>query len=74
MEGSEAGTMDGKTPIKRAFGPSDDKRRSRRRRVASNAGEQTETLRARLIAATVEVLAQGSHPRLDRTAYTRTVA
>jgi hypothetical protein len=61
--------MDGETAIERALGSSRDWQRPRS--VAADTGEQAATLRARLVAAIVETLAQGSHPRLDRTAYAR---
>jgi hypothetical protein len=66
VEGSEEGTMDGKTVIERALGSSQN---ARPRWTPANIDGPTETLRARLIAATVEVLAQGSHPRLGKTAH-----
>ena len=66
--------MDGKTRTKRAPGRSQDAHRSRPRRGAGVSGEQAGTLRARLIAATVELLAEGSDPRLDKTGYTPVVA
>jgi hypothetical protein len=64
------GTMDGKTAIKRAVAPSHDPRRSRPRGVGAGSSEQAETLRARLITATVELVAEGSDPRLVRTRHT----
>jgi hypothetical protein len=73
VEGSEAGTMDGKAPIERVLGSSCDALSP----CQSAAGAQAapaETLRARLTATIVEVLAQGSHPRLDRTAHARAAA
>jgi hypothetical protein len=63
--------MDGKTAIKRALGSSQN---AHPRCVPANIDEPTETLRARLIAATAEVLAQGSHPRLSKTAHARAAA
>jgi hypothetical protein len=66
VEGSEQATMDGKTAIERALGSPHN---ARPRWTPANTDEPTETLRARLIAATVEVLAQGSDPRLGRTAH-----
>ncbi len=71
MEGSRAGIMDGKTQIRWTLGSSHDTQRSRPRRATTGASEQTESLRAKLIAATVEVLAHGSNPRLAETAHTR---
>jgi hypothetical protein len=74
MEGNGVGTMDGETQIRWTVGCSHDTQSRRPRRVAAGSSVQAETLRARLIAATVEVLAEGSHPRLDTTGYTRTAA
>ncbi len=74
MEGSGVGTRDGTTQITWTVGSSQNTWRSGLRRVAAGAGERTETLRAELIAATVEVLAEGSNPRLSRTRYMRTAA
>ncbi|HYM45686.1 MAG TPA: hypothetical protein VES65_05935, partial [Solirubrobacteraceae bacterium] len=75
MEGREEDTMDGKTLIKRAIGPSGGalhgaQNRSGQRHERDGAGEPSETrrpteaLRARLIAATVEVVSDGGGPRL----------
>jgi hypothetical protein len=66
--------MDGKTSIELGFGSSHNTLRSRPRRVAAGAGEQIEMLRAGLSSATVETLAEGSNPRLSKTAYARTAA
>jgi hypothetical protein len=74
MEGSSAGIMDGKTQIRWTLGSSHDTQRPSPQRIATGAREQAETLRARLITATVEVLAQGSNPRLVKTGHTRTAA
>ncbi len=74
MEGSSVGIMDDKTQIRWTLGSSHDTQRARPRRIATGAGGQTETLRARLIGATVETLAQGSDPRLTKTWYTRIAA
>jgi hypothetical protein len=74
MEGSGVGTMDGATEIRWTLGCSRDTQSRRLRRVAAGSGEQAEALRARLIAATVEVLADGSSPRLDRTRDARAAA
>jgi hypothetical protein len=71
VEGSKEGTMDGKTAIERTLGSSQN---ARPRWAPANIEEPSETLRTRLIAATVEVLAQGSHPRLGRTAHAHAVA
>ncbi len=67
MEGREAVTMEGKTRIRWDLGFSNDTQRAGVERVAAGAGDQTEALRARLIAATVEVLAEGNVPRLVET-------
>ncbi len=74
MEGSEVGTMDGETQIRRTLGSSENSRRSGLNGVSVGAGGQIKTLRTRLIAATVEVLAEGSGPRLGGTGNTRTAA
>ncbi len=74
MEGSSVGIMDGQTQIRWTLGSSHDTQRSRPRRATTGASEQTETLRAKLIAATVEVLAQGSNPRLVGSGHTRIAA
>ena len=74
MEGREAVTMEGKTRIKWDLGSSNDTQRAGVERVSAGAGAQTEALRARLIAATVEVLAEASHPRLRKTRDMRTAA
>jgi hypothetical protein len=74
MEGSEVGTMDGRILIKWDLEPSHYTLRSRPHRLVAGAGEQVEALRARLIAATVETLAEGSHPRLDGTGNTPVAA
>ncbi len=63
-------TMDGKTRIKQVPGRSHDPRRPRPRRVGADSSEHTETLRARLITATVQAVAEGSDPRLVRTRHT----
>ena len=64
MEGHEANTMDGDTRIKLVLGSSEDGLRSRSRRASAGVGEQDDSLRARLIAASVETIAAGSGPRL----------
>jgi len=74
MEGREAVTMEGKTRIKWDLGSSNDAQRTRVERVTAGASDQTEALRVRLIAATVEVLAEGSHPRLGQTRDMRAAA
>jgi hypothetical protein len=80
MAGSEQDTMDGESKIERAVavGPFHDAQRLRRRCERPGAGDGTEALRSRLIAATVEVLAEGagnpSNPRLVETRAMRTPA
>jgi len=80
MEGSEQGTMDGETQIERAVavGTFRDAQRLCPRYDGADASEQTEALRAKLIAATVEVLAEGasnpSDPRLVETRVMRIAA
>jgi hypothetical protein len=80
MAGSEQDTMDGETQIERAVavGPFHDAQRLRRRCDSAGASDATEALRSRLIAATVEVLAQGagnpSNPRLVETGVMRIAA
>jgi hypothetical protein len=69
MEGSKAGTMDGTTQIRWTLGSSQNARRSGQHGVATGADGRIEALRARLIAATVEVVAEGSHPRLAGSAH-----
>ena len=67
MEGCKERTTDGRTPVERILAPSHDARRSGARRASAGAGEPTESLRARLVAATVELVAQASGPRLGKT-------
>jgi len=80
MEGSEQGTMDGETQIERALavGSLHATQRLRPRCERAGASDATEALRSRLIAATVEVLAQGAgnpgDPRLIETRAMRTAA
>jgi hypothetical protein len=71
MEGSEVGTMDGKTRIKRTLGSAQNARRSGINRIVEGSGGQAEALRARLIAATVEALTEASNPRLGGSAHTQ---
>jgi hypothetical protein len=74
MEGNGVGTMDGATEIRWTVGCSQYTKSHRSRRVVAGSGVQAEALRARLIAATVEVLAEGSNPRLDKSLYARAAA
>jgi len=67
MRGREELTMDGKPRITWVLGPSQDAPRTRPQRVTAGVGCRRDAVRAKLIAATVEVFASGSHPRLDRT-------
>lgn len=71
MEGREELTMDGKTRITWVLGPSRDVPRTRPQRVTTGISERPEILRAKLIAATVELAAEASNPRLDRTRHAR---
>lgn len=64
MEGREQVSIDGGTRVEWVPGPSGDAQRIGSQRVSSGIGEDFETLRAGLIAATVEVLAEGSDRRL----------
>ncbi len=66
MKGREELTMDGKTRITWVLRPSHDAPRTRSQRVTAGIGEPREALRAKLIAATVELAADGSNPRLGR--------
>jgi hypothetical protein len=74
MEGREGVTMEGGTQLERALRPSQIAQRTGVERVTAGAGGRIEALRARLIAATVETVAEGSHPRLAKTRYARTAA
>ncbi len=64
MRGREELTMDGKTRITWVLRPSQNTQRTRPQRLATGIGERREALRAKLIAATVEVFADASSPRL----------
>jgi uncharacterized heparinase superfamily protein len=74
MEGSEVGTMDGETQIRWTVGSSQNTQCRRLHRVAVRSDKQTETLRDRVIAATVEVAAPASNPRLAKTRDARAAA
>ncbi len=67
MRGREELTMDGKTRITWVLRPSQNTQRTRPQRVTTGVNERREALRAKLIAATVEVFADGSNPRLWQT-------
>jgi len=64
MKGREEVTMDGRARFKWVLTPSHDTEPTCPQRVSAGASEQTGTLHARLVAATVETLAEGSNPRL----------
>lgn len=66
--------MNGTTEIRWTLGSSHDTKRSRPRRVAAGVGAQVDTLHTGIDAATVKTVAQGSHPRLGGTRYTRRAA
>jgi len=70
MEGSSAKTMDGTTRITSTVGPFSHTDTGPRYARASQS-ERTETLRARLIQATVEVVAEGSVHRLGQSGHLR---
>jgi hypothetical protein len=63
--------MDGTTEIRWTLGSSHDTKHSRPRRITAGVGAQADTLHTGLDPATAETLAQGSHPRLGETRYTR---
>ncbi len=73
MRGREELTMDGKTRVTWVLRPSQNTQRTRPQRVTTGVGERRDALRAKLIAATVELAANGSNPRLPRTRYVRIV-
>ncbi len=64
MEGRKQVSADDGGRIEWVLRPSGDAPRIRPQRVSSGVGEDFETRRASLIAATVEVLAEGSDRRL----------
>ncbi len=74
MKGREVLTMDGGTQIKWVLEPSHNAHRTRSSCVATGICESTETLRAKLIAATIELAAEGSHPRLIESRHVRLIA
>ena len=69
MRGRAEVTMDGKTRITWVLKPSQNTQRIRARRLTVGTPEPSETLQAKLIAATVEFAAEGSSPRLTKTLY-----
>jgi len=72
MKGSEELTMDGRTRITWVLRPSHDALRARPQRVTAGISGRREALRPRLIAAAVELAAEGSHPRLMKSRNART--
>jgi len=74
MRGREELTMDGKTRITWVLRPSPNTQRTRPQRVTAGIGERREALRAKLIAATVELAAESSSPSLRRTRDMRIIA
>jgi hypothetical protein len=74
MEGRETVTMDGGTRIKLAARPVRDAQRARVERMTASASDRAEVLRERFIAATVELLASASVPRMGKTRYRPTAA
>ncbi len=74
MEGREAITMDGGTRIRLAARPARDVQRARVERTTASTGDRAEVLRERFVAATVELLARASVPRMTKTRYERTAA
>jgi hypothetical protein len=73
MKGREALTMDGKTRVTWVLRPSQNTRRTRPQRVPGGIPEHTDALRAKLIAATVEVATEVSNPRLGQSRYAQMV-
>ena len=74
MRGREEVTMDGKPRVTWVLGPPHDAPRTRPQRLTAGVGCRREALRAKLIAAAVELAVDGSHPRLSRTRDTRIAA
>ena len=64
VKGREVLTMDDRTPIKWVLGPSHNAHRTRSKCVTTGINEPAENLRAKLLAATIELAAEGSHLRL----------
>ena len=67
MRGCEALTTDDRTRITWVIAPSRDARKAPVHRVDVGVDGEAEALRARLIAATVELAAEGNNPRLTQT-------
>jgi len=77
MEGGAGNTMDGGTQIERTvvLDPLPEAARSQPPCEHGGGSEQLDALRARLLAATVELVAErGSNPRLIETRYIRPAA
>ena len=72
MRGREELTMDGKTRITWVLRPSHEALPTRPQRVTAGISDRHEALRAKLIAATVELAANGSNPRLRQSRDPRT--
>ena len=72
MRGCEVLTTDDRTRITWVLGPSRDARKAPVRRVGVGIGERAEALRAKLIAATIELAAEGSSPRLRQSRHAPT--
>ncbi len=66
MRGREELTMDGNTRITWVLRPSREAPRNRPQPATTGIGERREALRAKLLAATVEVAANASNPRLTQ--------
>jgi len=74
MAGSEQGTMDDETYVKRTVGPSRDALRSRPQPAGAGAGERTGTHPVAPMATLAGVLTEASDPRLVGTGTTHTAA
>ena len=72
MRGREELTMDGKTRITWVLRAPHDALPPRPQRVAAGIGNRREVLRAKLIAAAVELAGESSNPRLCRTLHAPT--
>ncbi len=74
MRGRGQLTMDAKPRVTWVLGPSRDASQTRPQRLTTGVDHRHDALRAKLIAAAVEGVADGSHPRLGRTLHVRTAA
>jgi len=74
MKGREELTMDGKTRITWVLRASHDAPRTRPQRVTTGINERREALPTKLIAATVELAADASNPRLNKMRHVRIAA